>query len=136
METILKIGDAARGFKFGFFVDGIMWYNEIAPYIDKIGKITDIEDNCFVITFEDGNHWQYPISLMHLALVEEQPKVIEIDFSKVEKFEFLMSGEWSILESKFYPEKYLFTLKDENKVKIQQEIEELEAKIKELRNQL
>ena len=135
-NTILKVGDKAKGFEFdtmryGFYT--VFWNNTKEEYIGKVGVVDTIVDDYFTIEFED-NICSYPTSLMHLAVVEEQPKVIEIDMSKVEKIEYYYNGKWQVAD--VFDDKYRFTMKDESKLKIQQEIEELENKINELKKQL
>lgn len=135
MEKTLKVGDKAKGFLFANKTDDVCWAAEMTEYIGQEGKIIYIGSDYFHIHFGDTS-WLYPTSLMHLAVVEEQPKVIEIDMSKVENVEYLVGGIWKESINKYYPSMYRFTMKDENKLKIEQEIEDLENKIKELKKQL
>ena len=133
-ELPLKVGDKAKGFKFENKTDGVMWCETQTHCVGKIGKVARINSNLFTIEFED-DWWRYPISLMHLAVVEEEPKVIEVDMNKVEKIEFLMGGVWKEYVSRT-AKKYRYTMKDESKLKIEQEIKELENRIKKLKRQL
>ena len=135
----LKEGDKVKGFKFGDGTDGIDWNEDMALYVVKVGKVNYIDESYFDIKFENETIWSYPLSLMHLAVVDEQPKeeepkVIEIDMSKVEKIEYYYNGKWQLAD--VFDDKYRFTMKDESKLKIQQEIKELEERINELKKQL
>ena len=135
--TILKVGDKAKGFKFDTMIYGDYWvyWNDIKEeYIGKVGVVdTIINDSEFTIYFGDAVI-SYPTPLMHLAVVEDEPKVIEIDMSKVEKIEYYYNGKWQVAD--VFDDKYRFTFKDENKIKIHKEIEDLENRINELKKQL
>ena len=133
MKTTLKVGDKAKGFLFANQTDDIVWVEEMTEYIGQEGEIVHVNVDYFYIEF-DNAIWIYPLSLMHLAVVEEQPKIIEIDVTKVEKFEAFNGKEWCNKSSEYL--KYRFTMKDENKIKIKQEIKDLEEKIIELKKQL
>lgn len=70
METILKVGDKAKGFKFANETDGVGWVAEMTEHIGQEGEILHIGLDYFNIDFGD-TIWTYPIELMHLAVVEE-----------------------------------------------------------------
>ena len=69
MKAILKVGDKAQGFKFKDCTDGVSYNGNKDKYIGKVGKVEFIGKLGFSIKFEDCT-WMYPISLIHLAVVE------------------------------------------------------------------
>lgn len=69
---MFKIGDKAKGFKFDNSNEsGVHWDSEMDFYVDKIGEVVEIYNDAFVIQFGDTLEWMYPLSLAHLAVVEE-----------------------------------------------------------------
>lgn len=70
---MFKIGDKAKGFKFDNpNENGVHWDAEMDFYVDKIGEIVETYNDAFVIQFGDTLEWMYPLSLAHLAVVEEK----------------------------------------------------------------
>jgi len=64
----MKIGDKAKGFKFD--VDLYPYFtHEMIKYVGKEGVISDIDYKfeLFTIKFNEGDCWNYPISLHYLS---------------------------------------------------------------------
>jgi hypothetical protein len=69
-------GKLCRGFKFsGFDEDGseswIKWYDTMAPYINEVGEIVEVDesDDSVRILFNDGHFWWYPLDQVKEHLV-------------------------------------------------------------------
>ena len=105
-DTILKVGDKAKGFKFEGGTDGVGWVIGKETYIGKVGEVLNICPHNFAIRFDDGTGFYYPISLMHLAVVEdEQLKKLSLkigDKAQGFKFEDGTDGvTWGISKEKY-----------------------------------
>ena len=74
-----KIGDKAKGFKFSTGVTP-SFNPSMSEYIGQTGKVSDFLEDRFKITFDDTVSWYYPLSLAHLAKIEETQEEQEIDW--------------------------------------------------------
>ena len=74
-----KIGDKAKGFKFSTGVTP-SFNPSMSEYIGQTGKVSDFLEDRFKITFDDTASWYYPLSLAHLAKIEETQEEQEIDW--------------------------------------------------------
>ena len=72
-----KIGDKAKGFKFSTGVTP-SFNPSMSEYIGQTGKVSDFLEDRFKITFDDTASWYYPLSLAHLAKIEETQEDQEI----------------------------------------------------------
>jgi hypothetical protein len=64
----MKVGDKAKGFKFD--VDLFPHFtHDMIKYIGEEGVISDIDNRyeLFTIKFNEGDCWNYPLSLSHLS---------------------------------------------------------------------
>ena len=72
-----KIGDKVKGFKFSTGVTP-SFNPSMSEYIGQTGKVSDFLEDRFKITFDDTASWYYPLSLAHLAKIEETQEDQEI----------------------------------------------------------
>ena len=69
---MFKIGDKAKGFKFDSNnEDDVSYVPEMDRYVGVLGEVDFVSSEYLVIQFEKDS-WAYPMSLAHLAVVEEK----------------------------------------------------------------
>ena len=69
---MFKIGDKAKGFKFDSNnEDDVSYVPEMDRYVGVLGEVDFVSSEYIVIQFEKDS-WAYPMSLAHLAVVEEK----------------------------------------------------------------
>jgi hypothetical protein len=73
------IGRTIKGFAFGNRVyDDLAYNSKMNNYIGKIGTILDIrgiKSNRYVVKFEDGKTWLYPVELIESHLCHPFPTI-------------------------------------------------------------
>lgn len=69
-----KVGDKAKGFKFDGEKYPTIGYEDdlMDGVIGEIGEVTAIGNESYTVHFENGDWWDYPNELAHLAVVEEK----------------------------------------------------------------
>jgi hypothetical protein len=67
----IKIGDKVVGFKFECEDEGVHWSSEMEAYVGREGKVEYIGHDFFVLTFDDGAEWGYPIIQVNKAMQRE-----------------------------------------------------------------
>ena len=67
----IKVGDTVVGFKFKCEDEGVYWSSEMEAYVGREGKVEYIGSEFFVLSFDDGAEWGYPISQVNKALQRE-----------------------------------------------------------------
>lgn len=64
----IKVGDTVVGFKFESEDEGVQWSSELEAYVGREGKVEYVGRDFFVLTFNDGSEWSYPISQVNKAM--------------------------------------------------------------------
>lgn len=67
----IKVGDKVVGFKFECENEGVHWSSEMEAYVGREGNVVYAGRDFFVLTFDDGAEWSYPISQVNKALQRE-----------------------------------------------------------------
>ena len=67
----IKIGDKVVGFKFESREEGPAWALDMNAYVGREGNVVYIGRDFFVLLFDDGAEWSYPISQVNKAMQRE-----------------------------------------------------------------
>lgn len=67
----IKVGDKVVGFKFECGDEGVYWSSKMEAYVGREGNVKYAGRDFFVLTFNDGSEWSYPINQVNKALRRE-----------------------------------------------------------------
>lgn len=96
---IPKVGDKVKGFKFsGSEYPDIGWDEDMLEFVDKQGVVSFILSNMFLIDFSDRINYIYPLSLAHLAKIEETKEEQEIKWQVGQEVFCLLRGKGVVHE--------------------------------------